>query len=282
MGCKEFSKYYLNILNGILLAFSFVVLVYSAYLTSQLQDFNEAIDEGAIITPLVFAAFMFVVSVVGICAVRQQSKILLLVYLVAATIITFAVLVSGAVLLTFSGVLDNAEDERVGEATGSVEARVVDFGLAVYQTCCVEDPVFGQGIALPADCDDMGNLTSCISDRERFQDFADNVPESLCEFLEDVDVNGNPIVGSAADNGCAGGDPAVFVGQVLDFINDNIQPLGIANVVIGVLMILDLIMTCVLLWSKKDEYGYGKKAEANGDFNEQAGPEVAQGTEVKY
>lgn len=261
---------------------SLVVLVYSAVLTSELQDFEEVVNEGAIITPLVFAAFMFVVSVVGICAVRQRSKIMLLIYLIAAFVITLTVLVSGSVLLVLSDELEDSENQRVIEGSSSIEARINDFGLGVYQTCCFD--AF-ENLDAPQSCSAEVDLV-CISDQLRFEDFAQSIPDSLCEFLEDVDIDNVVLVGDPAviDGACGGGDPELFVQRVTDYLAENIRPLGIVNVVLAVVMLLDLIMSCILLFSNREDYGYSgekKEKQQGGEYQEQAAPETAEG-QVKY
>lgn len=287
VSCKGASKCYVNMLNGLLLLFSVGVMIYSAVLANKLEEFDEIIDRGAIITPLVFAAFMFLVSTIGICAVRMHNKFLLVIYLLLAVVITITLFVSGTILLSISGSLEEASDERVIDAAGSVEARIVDFGLAVYQKCCVEE--FGTDI--PAPCvEDDENVEevseSCISDVDRFQTFVDNTPETLCTLLKDSEFDDAPLVGDPdVDNGCGNGSPERFVDLVLNFLADNVRPLGLVNTIFSVIMLLDLIMTCVLLWSEKDEYINSNKKEGENEeeFNEQAGPEMAQGNnEVKY
>lgn len=276
MGCQSCAQTYLNILNALLLVFSIIILGYAAYLGKELEDFQEAFDEGAIVTPIVFGSFMFVVSVVGICAVYFYSKILLIVYLVLASIVTLAVLVSGSIVLTFSGLLDNLEDERVEQGAGTVEANTVDFVLGVYDKCCVQPFDLAEVVACNAT-----EVTNCISDRENFEEFSLNTPEDACEFLETVEINDVPIVGNPAEitGACGGGNQAVFVDNLTGFIADNLEPLGIICVVLSVLMFMDLCTTCVLLWTSKNTH-----AEEDEEIkkNEQAGADLAEGGEVKY
>lgn len=281
MGCQDFSQLYLNILNALLLVFSIVILGYSAYLTNELEDFTDAFDEGAVLTPLIFATFMFLVSILGLVAVIKYSKILLLLYLVFATIITIAVLVSGSIVLSFSGLLEDVENERIDYGSNSVEANTIDFALGVYGQCCFV--AFGDvaNIELPALCGEEEEGDVCVSDPENVLDVTENTPESACEFLEDVEIDGVPIVGNPDVNGgCGGGDPTTFVDQFTQFIADNLRPLGIISIVLSVLMIFDLCTTCVLLWTTKEKLDGGNREKKSKNVSE--AEDQANGREQQY
>lgn len=269
MGCKSFSQVYLNILNGVLLACSLGIIIYGAFLASKLSDFKDAINEGAILVPVIFGAAMFIVSIMGLIAVRTYNKILLSVYLVLALLVTIMVLSFGSVVLVFSGLLADINSTSVADASGSVEANVVDFSLAVYQKCCIE-PIPPFASVEPSNCTDGLLEENCVSDFERFEEYVENIPESLCEFLEDVEIGGSAVIGPSTEGGCGGDDPEVFIGELTQFLEDNLLPLGIANIVLSALMLTDLITTCVLLWSSKDDFEK-KKVE----YLEKSGPDMA-------
>lgn len=275
MGCQSCSAGYLNLLNSILLLGSLVILGYSAFLAVELGDFNEVISSGAIVVPAVFAGGMLLVSVLGLVAVTKRIKICVFLYLLSTTVVTVAVLGSGAALLAFSGVLDEVENKQIQFAEDTVEAELKDFGLALFNECCA---LAGEEVVA---CSGAADETACFTNEKRAEDFAAVIPEELCEFLEGVVIDGAAIVGTEGEE-CGGNNADQFVSGIATFIEDNIKSLGITNLVLAVVMLLDLFASCVVLWTKRAEFDVKKEEPENVTYNNQTAPEVAQGQEIKY
>eukprot|EP00924_Labyrinthula_sp_SR-Ha-C_P001490 augustus_masked-scaffold_55-processed-gene-1.53-mRNA-1 protein AED:1.00 eAED:1.00 QI:0/-1/0/0/-1/1/1/0/265 len=254
--CKDLSENYLQFLNSFVGLIGLGLIIFSALALSELEnDYEEIFNNFLLYGPLFFGIGLLLVAILGCVAVSKHNRSLLFIYFFFVLCATVVVLACGAVILAFSGELDEVENANVQDSSSNVVERITDFELAVFQKCCVDSDEFNNGdIDAPELCENDENLAVCITDEERFDDFVEVVGNSVCTGLEEIEIDGAPVVGDVDDGGCGGGSPETFVESLTQYLTDNIRPLGALAVALSVILMFDLIATCVMLWSKKDEY----------------------------
>eukprot|EP00924_Labyrinthula_sp_SR-Ha-C_P004658 snap_masked-scaffold_1-processed-gene-7.6-mRNA-1 protein AED:0.11 eAED:0.11 QI:0/-1/0/1/-1/1/1/0/273 len=272
MSCTKLSENYMKLLNLFVGLSGVVIIGYSAYLNKELEDYGSILEEFLLYGPLIFGCALVVLAGMGYYGAEKNNKVILLVYMVFTLIATLVVFGTGIALLVYSGVLDDVENAQTQEVSSGVAERINDFELEIFNHCCAAE--FGLD-EVPL-CEDDENAEVCIVDEDRFDTTIENVGDEICEALAEVEINGSPVVGDPQDGGCGGGDAGVFVSRITQYLINNVKPLGSINLALGILLLLDLIATCTLLWKGKNEK---KEEEAKEEETKegQTGPEVAGG-----
>jgi hypothetical protein len=252
--CSGTSENYLVLMNGLTFILGIVIIAYAIYLLVEFGDLKEGISTFPILAPLVVGVILLFVSGLGIYGAKQRNKFILIIYIVIVLLITLFVFGSGVSLLVYGGYLDNVQG---GEISGEIEADIVDFELAVFQKCCVDT-----GNAAPIlQCPQAG---VCFTDAENLAFFLDKIDEKVCIALENVDINGIPLVGVNSTGSCGGGSADNFVNGISQYLKDNIVTLGSVNLAVAVIMLLILLATCILIFSKKPSKEEKKEEDVKG------------------
>lgn len=259
VSCKGTSETYLLILNGLLVTLSLVVIGYAIYQLVEFNDLRAGISEFGILAPLIVGCALLLVAILGVYGAKSKNKLVLIIYLLFAFVITVLVLGAGGVLLSYGGYLDNVQDGKVND---KIEKNLNDFELAVFEACCVAR----NNLTSPVDCVEPV-VPPCITNRENFESFVDKINQDACKALEDVELNDIPLVGDDSTGACGGGSAAVFINNISDYLKDNIVTLGSVNLAVAVVMLLIIIASCVLLFTGKDAKKGEKKEVAGGPIH---------------
>eukprot|EP00924_Labyrinthula_sp_SR-Ha-C_P015483 snap_masked-scaffold_4-processed-gene-0.29-mRNA-1 protein AED:1.00 eAED:1.00 QI:0/0/0/0/1/1/2/0/244 len=221
--CRNFSENFLNFFNILLIVLGIIIVAVAFY--------------GPFAASLSFGIFLFLSGILGYYAVKWDSKCLQIIYILGLLAIATALLVLGVIFLVYSDRLDDEETED------SIERAIQDAQLAAFVECC-------NGVVVRC----VGNLNRfCVSDQDRFEDFKDAIGDGTCEFLEDIEVDGDPLVGRVADGGCGLGVSAVFVTRFDQYLEDNLTALGGFLTFAGILIFLLLLAACNILWTRQRE-----------------------------
>eukprot|EP00924_Labyrinthula_sp_SR-Ha-C_P001050 snap_masked-scaffold_7-processed-gene-11.32-mRNA-1 protein AED:1.00 eAED:1.00 QI:0/0/0/0/1/1/2/0/238 len=217
------SECFLNCFNLTLILNGLVAIVLFAF-------FGQAVSFlGVFAASISLGVFLVLAGCLGYCAVEQNSKCLTLIYILGLLMIGMAVATLGVVFLVYSDELGDAETRD------SFERSIQDFQLAAFEECCDGN----------ADLCSEGENRFCISNEGRFEDFKDSISDLTCNFLEDIEIEGDPLVGDVADGGCGEGSARAFVQDFDAYLEENLQGLVIS----GVLILLLLIAACRVLCS---------------------------------
>jgi len=247
--CRDAAKSYLSFVNALVILLGLAVTAVGGYLIAQFKETIEnQFGDLAVFLPVITGVVIMFVGMLGCYGASNHSKCALLVYWVIMTAVTIIVLGLGIAFLIQVGLLD---DVKLGESEALVDEgqkKISDSIFAVYETCCVDGGLGGSDLLL---CDDDASNSPCVFDRE----FVDSVlvGDELCTFLESVDVNVNgENVKVVGEEQCE--DASLFKEFVVNTLEDNILPIGIALIVLSVLLMLVEIFTCCLICSNREDF----------------------------
>jgi len=237
MVCKDTSKMYLNVLNGLISLMGLGIVGVGVYGVVALKEELAAINKYAQWLPLALGAIVFLTGVLGCLGARWQNKCALLMYWVVMTIVTLAVLALGVVFLLQVGYLDDVKLGNSADLVDQGQAQINDFTLAVFSECC--------GATVP-NCADAAVGEACVQDRDSFDSFA--IPTEVCDGLKEVSIENTTVV----PGGCV--SATVFKSLFTEYVSENVMPIGISLIVLSVLLLLADIFTCCLICSNRIDY----------------------------
>eukprot|EP00924_Labyrinthula_sp_SR-Ha-C_P015092 snap_masked-scaffold_9-processed-gene-7.51-mRNA-1 protein AED:1.00 eAED:1.00 QI:0/0/0/0/1/1/2/0/300 len=239
---------FINFITGLgLLAF---VLVLSA----EQGDVVEALDEAGLIGAAVASGFLSLTSILGFFAVKKRSKF--------AMIVLSVVLIFIGGLFTF--IVDGIDEINAQDANNNdnlnerVETRINDFIIAAFNTCCADEfgldriGSCGDALALDPESTDV-----CFFFASTYDDALDRIENTnVCNALENAQVNGNSLVGAQEDGACGGlvDSEAQFVSDFGAFLEAIILPIGVVFIILGILVFLNVVASCVLLCANQGSY----------------------------
>eukprot|EP00924_Labyrinthula_sp_SR-Ha-C_P001310 augustus_masked-scaffold_7-processed-gene-19.101-mRNA-1 protein AED:1.00 eAED:1.00 QI:0/-1/0/0/-1/1/1/0/321 len=259
--CQKASRNWVLCLN-------FVVFVIGVFLLSfcLIQVVNqgeeiEALGEAGLLGASIASGVLIFTSLLGFYGAGYRKKFVLILYVCLLTALAAAFTAVGVIFLFLVDDLANVDGQDAEDLGGTVEGRLNDFLIAVFNECCGEN--FGLDKLLGCS-DPEANLDACFTFEGTYEAALDRVRTTgLCDVLEATEVEVDlgegqvilaPVVGDPADLGCAGGDGVLFKQLLTDVFEDALEPLGFTFFATGVLLLFTDMCTCVLLCAKQDEY----------------------------
>lgn len=238
MSCRGCMEDILVLINAFGIVLGLAILGYSAYLASVFDDaFKDVGAANPVIVALVMGVGIFIFAIIGLIGAKGDNKLCLLVYMVGLLAMSIGIITSGVILLYFSGDLKEVGD---GDLDNDAQARILDFEIALFSDCCSE---FITDLTVQ-NCDDAITET-CISDEGRFEDFKDAITKNTCAYLEDVDVDGHPLVGDVTDGACGGiRGTRGFVEDVSQYMEENMKPFATFTIIAGCITFVLLLASC--------------------------------------
>mmetsp|Transcript_13626 Transcript_13626/g.26313 ORF Transcript_13626/g.26313 Transcript_13626/m.26313 type:complete len:269 (+) Transcript_13626:50-856(+) len=267
MGCCATTSYrYLVFLNTLLSLIGLAILAYGIYAYIEYKDVLENINTVAPYGGIILGAIIFIVGMMGCLGVQKQNKPILVIFWIIMTALMIFVLMFGIALIIYLGYLDNAATDHHNIA--KAVKRINDYEMGVYETCCIDG---GYTTAEVPSCSSINATSGCYYSEEDMMNA--NVGDSLCNALEETTIDSVTIVST---EGCS--SPETFHDIFTTFLHDNILPIGITLIVLGVVMLFALIATCVIICSNRYDYDAAYRAKVQ---QQEAG--VVAGTQpVQY
>lgn len=242
---------YFFLTNSVATALGGALLGYGCY--SLVQNTSVYGDYTPYLPVAIGAALMFV-GMLGNVGAKKNSTFLLVLYIGLTLLVTTLVFCAGAFLLVFGGYLDNVKE---GDLSNKVMQGFSDFQIAIFNGCCAEKG-FGE---LVGACSD-NNTTPCITFTEDYDSYLKDV-DTVCEFLEDIKIDGVPIVGNTTTTpgACGGGDAETFIDALSEHIQEHLNILGGVTLGVSVFLLLLLVSSCTIFCKARKEAKARAKAK---------------------
>lgn len=243
--CKETSKKYLMLVNGLMAVMGVALLGLGVYAIIEYKDVLEDVGPLAQYVPVGAGGAVLFAALLGCYGTYTKSKPMLIVYFVALFAATTVVLAIGASLLVYLGYAGDAADASgTGVDVSSAVQKINDYQLAVFTTCC--------NSTVPV-CTDIVTA-GCAFDLELVE--TTDIPEGLCNTLEQVKIQGVSVVG-----GLTCSSPVIFQAAFDEYLQENILPIGITFIVLAVVLVFANLFTCVLICSNRYDYDAAYRAK---------------------
>jgi len=257
------SRCYIGLLNIVSLLAGFVLLGMSIYLIKYFDGYEDPILVGlGVWGPLAISIAMIVIGifgVVGICCLRKLNgcaKCSLSFYLVLSVVLWAAVLVVSSIMFVYASTAQQVADDPPYDFDGAAE-DLNTWQLAVWNKCCFESNYSTIEVSLCGDdpvngvypgCEnqlDTGDLCSCYTDQEGYDNIASKISNEGCSVWEDIRFKGNQWVGDNTTSGCGGGEPRPFQQDFATYVHDYVFPVGFSILGLALVMLVASTYTSI-------------------------------------
>lgn len=217
------------------------------------EDFEDLDTRRFIIPTIIFGFGLVIFSLLGCVGTIKENKTFLAIYSTGVFAIAVAILAIGGVLFEYN---DDVSDSKDGSADNSRQALLLDFAYASMFACC--SPIGLQP------CSEVIIQNFCQNDPDRVASLQAGMEESgFCDVLEDIEVDGVPLVSSVGvdiiSGSCGFNIPAVYVQNFMTVLDDNMSKIAAGDIVVGVFIIVLLAASCfVMATDKKTSSKYRK------------------------
>jgi len=240
--------------------------------------YSVGMSDVAVYAPLGVGCMLFVLGILGFCGAKHQSVKLLLLYF-CLLLVLIAVMGSTAVILfAYAGTLDNVSVGNSADLVDSLEGKINDFQIAVYDVCCAAEGFGDPSIG----CNENITDGCYLSDDASYDKIKGTIADSLCSALEKVEIDGAAIVGdpNITAAACGGGDPAVFQNNIATYVEGEVEIAAYIVSGIGGLILFTMLFSCILMCKKKegvegDEYSQRAVSDRFDEYDQQKAANMA-------
>jgi hypothetical protein len=214
---------------------------------------------------------MVLLSLLGCYGAKTEDTAMLLVYNIFVSIMSVALIGTGAIGLSQTDALNHVADvflngvaELPDTVSGRLAERLNDGQIAYFERCCGSYyPNFAQGANMTA-CGAAAHTpkSACLFDFAFFNDVRSSITQEACLAGENISFEGAPLVGNPLGGAstCSGTDPLSGLPAVWNFqrgatavARGYLESVSVALVVLGVLLLIAAIFACYMGCSKQEE-----------------------------
>ena len=257
--CRSMGSFFLQLLNFFTILGGLTLLGMGAYGYVNRESLAGTLGQDVttvgptMIGTMVSGGFVLLISCLGYCGAKHNSRSTITVYIVLMTILAILQLASGSFFLYSMSTLEEIATKNSHDFEGVV-AKVNDFQLATYNYCCgTQYTAATEAVLCDKNICPGSTKCACIVDDEYYASWYDaEYLEPICHALSNVTLThdditapvvGDPI-GFGTQGACGNGDPKQFQGVVYTVFLVYGEPIGLTLLIICCIEFAAIICAC--------------------------------------